>query len=164
MRALLLTITERRAKNRLRNDRAAETRRRQRPRPTRFFFRTDEDGGGFEQFASAEPTPEDVAVMRESLHEMLTVLPDDQREIALLKMQAYTNREIADRVNCSVATVERRLKQDPRGMDAARSRVISSFDDQSSHCPERASQIRIVWSSLPEAIRLPSGLNATQWT
>ena len=58
-----------------------------------------------------DPTPDDVAIMRESLEGLLKALPVEHRQIALQKLQAYSNQEIADTMSCSVATVERRLAQ-----------------------------------------------------
>ena len=56
------------------------------------------------------PTPEFAAVMAEQFQILLSFLRDDQlRELALGKMEGYTNAELAERLNCSARTVERRL-------------------------------------------------------
>src|SRR5262245_17966131 len=58
-----------------------------------------------------EPSPELATQLAEDLQRLLTRLGDQQlRDIALAKMEGYTNEEIARRVGCSLATVERRLK------------------------------------------------------
>jgi RNA polymerase sigma factor (sigma-70 family) len=57
------------------------------------------------------PTPEFSAIMTEQVQRLLSVLGDDQlRELALGKMEGYTNEEMAQRLGCSLRTVERRLK------------------------------------------------------
>ncbi len=52
------------------------------------------------------PSPDRMAVMAE----LLERLDDDLRQIVRLKRDGYTNEEIAQRVNRSVATIERRLR------------------------------------------------------
>jgi DNA-directed RNA polymerase specialized sigma24 family protein len=37
-------------------------------------------------------------------------LEDDLQQVALAKLEAYTNQEIGDRLDCSVSTVERSLR------------------------------------------------------
>jgi DNA-directed RNA polymerase specialized sigma24 family protein len=57
-----------------------------------------------------EPTPEFAAQAAEEYRRLLERLGDDQlRSIAVWKMEGYTNEEIAARLGCAVATVERRL-------------------------------------------------------
>lgn len=57
-----------------------------------------------------EPTPEMVLSMAESLDRLLSHLGDGQlREIAIGKMEGFSNAELADRLNCSERTIERRL-------------------------------------------------------
>ena len=57
------------------------------------------------------PTPEFCAIMSEQVQNLMTVLNDDQlRELALGKMEGYTNDEMARRLGCSLRTVERRLR------------------------------------------------------
>src|SRR5436190_4397460 len=56
-----------------------------------------------------EPTPEVVASMKESLAALLSSLDDDElRKIALLKMEQYTDSEVAAITGRSRATIERR--------------------------------------------------------
>jgi RNA polymerase sigma factor (sigma-70 family) len=70
-----------------------------------------EDGGaGIEQVVGAEPTPELAAQAADELQRLLGVLPKEEvRAVALLKLEGYTNAEIADRLGCAEVTVERRL-------------------------------------------------------
>jgi DNA-directed RNA polymerase specialized sigma24 family protein len=50
-------------------------------------------------------------VMQESLARLLSVLGDEQlRQIALGRMEGYSNAEIAGRLGSAVGTVERRLR------------------------------------------------------
>jgi RNA polymerase sigma factor (sigma-70 family) len=68
-------------------------------------------GEGINQVADPEPTPAMAAEMIESFDRLLGLLDDDQqRQIALSKLEGYSNREIAGRIGCSVPTVERRLR------------------------------------------------------
>ncbi len=56
------------------------------------------------------PAPDLAAAMAELLRKRLAGLPDDEyRQIALLKMEGYSNTEIADKLDIALRTVERRL-------------------------------------------------------
>ena len=66
---------------------------------------------GLEQFASDEPTPAVAAQVVEEFNRLLAKLSTDEyREIAIAKLEGYTNSEIAAQMRCSTTTVERRLK------------------------------------------------------
>jgi DNA-directed RNA polymerase specialized sigma24 family protein len=71
-----------------------------------------------------EPTPDFAAEVAEESRRLLGLLSVELRTIAVSKMDGYTNHEIASRLGCSVATVERRLnlirKIWSRGTDDAR--------------------------------------------
>jgi DNA-directed RNA polymerase specialized sigma24 family protein len=69
------------------------------------------DGGaGIEQVVGAEPTPALAAQVADEVRRLLRMLPTDQvRSVALMKLEGYTNAEIADRLGCAEATVDRRL-------------------------------------------------------
>ncbi len=57
-----------------------------------------------------EPTPGLIVEIAENCERLRAVLPDDLcREIVDLKLQEFTNVEIAAKVNKSLATVERKL-------------------------------------------------------
>ncbi len=57
------------------------------------------------------PTPEFAAMMAEECQRLLERLADpDLRALAAAKMEGYTNEEIAQRFDCSVRTIERRLR------------------------------------------------------
>jgi RNA polymerase sigma factor (sigma-70 family) len=66
---------------------------------------------GIEQVVGNEPTPEFAAKVAEECQRLLDKLPDEQlRNIAVWKMEEYTNEEIGQKLDCALATVERRLK------------------------------------------------------
>ncbi|QDV47632.1 RNA polymerase sigma factor RpoE [Stieleria neptunia] len=57
-----------------------------------------------------EPTPDMVLTMTESVESLLSHLGDGQlREIAIGKMEGFSNAELATRLSCSERTIERRL-------------------------------------------------------
>jgi DNA-directed RNA polymerase specialized sigma24 family protein len=72
----------------------------------------DEGGAaGIGQVVGQEPTPPLAAEAAEEFQRLLALLPDDElRRVALLKMEGFTNAEIAAELGCADATVERRLK------------------------------------------------------
>jgi DNA-directed RNA polymerase specialized sigma24 family protein len=82
--------------------------------------RTKKRGGGrmspgdradaLEAVLSREPTPDAVAIFLEDCERLLNLLLDRERQIALRKLQGYTNREIASHLNCGLRTVERRIE------------------------------------------------------
>jgi RNA polymerase sigma factor (sigma-70 family) len=66
---------------------------------------------GIEQIAGQEPTPEFLMQMNEQCDRLLGLLPDDTlRDVAIWKLQRYTDTEIAEKLDCVVRTVERKLK------------------------------------------------------
>ncbi len=70
-----------------------------------------DEGGLLARVASDGPTPEFAAMVAEETVRRLDSLPDPTlREIARLRMEAYTNEEIAARLGCVVRTVERKLE------------------------------------------------------
>ena len=63
-----------------------------------------------ECFASG-PSPALAAEVAEEVRRLLEMLEDGElRTIAVCKMEGYTNEEISARLDCSLATVERRLR------------------------------------------------------
>ena len=59
---------------------------------------------------SREPTPEFAAQVSEQCRRLLDGLNDDGlREIAILKMDGFSNEEIAQQKDCTTRTVERKL-------------------------------------------------------
>jgi len=71
---------------------------------------SDSGQRGLAQVIGETPTPEFAAMMGEQCRRLLEQLADSELQaMALAKMEGYTNREIADQLDCSVRTVERRL-------------------------------------------------------
>jgi DNA-directed RNA polymerase specialized sigma24 family protein len=62
------------------------------------------------QFVGGEPTPEFVAMVAEEIARRLDDLVDPAlRQVAVLRMEGYSNREIAERLGCALRTIERKL-------------------------------------------------------
>lgn len=60
---------------------------------------------------SGEPPPELAVEVAEECERLLALLGEDElRQIAVFKMEGYTNPEIAEELGCALATVERRLR------------------------------------------------------
>lgn len=73
--------------------------------------RKDWDDKAIEQVVGDEPTPEFAAQVAEQYQRLLAVLGDDSlRQVAVWKMEGYTNEDIAARLNCSLRTVARKLE------------------------------------------------------
>jgi DNA-directed RNA polymerase specialized sigma24 family protein len=67
--------------------------------------------GEMEHVIGAEPSPEFAAQVAEECRRLLDRLDDDElRSLALWKMEGHTNPEIAAKLGCAPATVERRLR------------------------------------------------------
>jgi RNA polymerase sigma factor (sigma-70 family) len=64
------------------------------------------------QLLSCEPTPEEAAEMADECRRLLDSLPDPElRQIALWKVEGYTNEEIAARLDCVPRTIERKVSR-----------------------------------------------------
>ena len=73
--------------------------------------RGDQPATILDQIDSDGPTPAEAALLNEALERRFEMLKDlDLRQIALWKLEGYTNAEIAAELGCADATVERRLK------------------------------------------------------
>ena len=62
-----------------------------------------------EQLVGNSPTPEFVALVAEQFERLLSGLDEDLRFVAVAKMEGYTNKEMAERMDCSVSKIERKL-------------------------------------------------------
>jgi RNA polymerase sigma factor (sigma-70 family) len=70
----------------------------------------DSSPGGFDNLPSDDPTPEEAALLAEEVESLLARLRDPLlRQLAVWKLEGYTNAEIAARLDCSEPTVRRRL-------------------------------------------------------
>lgn len=104
---LLATITVRKALNEARKERA-ERRGGGRVVDEGAFDNLDQShGGGLDQQLAVLPTQEfDLWAA-----ELLQLLDDELREIALLRLMEYTNREIADLLGCTERRIERKFEK-----------------------------------------------------
>jgi DNA-directed RNA polymerase specialized sigma24 family protein len=65
---------------------------------------------GLDRLEGDDPTPEEAALLAEEVDTLLGRLSDPAvRQVAMLKLEGYSNEEIAQRQRCSLRTVERRL-------------------------------------------------------
>jgi len=109
---LLMTLTVRKALNQLNRQQAAKR------GGNRVVLESDlcgeaEDGPqrSLEHLASDAPTPEFAAMIAEQCRLMLAALGDDTlRQVAIRKLEGYTNAQIADRLGCAQRTVVNKLK------------------------------------------------------
>jgi RNA polymerase sigma factor (sigma-70 family) len=69
-------------------------------------------GPDVELLLAREPTPEEAAEVAEECRRLLDLLPEPElRQIALWKVEGYTNEEIAARLDCVPRTVERKVSR-----------------------------------------------------
>lgn len=97
---VLSSITRRKATNLIRN----------KNRIKRANHRVSDSSGTLDYVAGDIPSPEFIAMHRETIEKLLSVLDDGLREIALSRLDGCTNHEIAAQIRRSVPTVERRLR------------------------------------------------------
>ena len=104
---LLLTITARKATDLVRRNKAQK----RRVLGESVLKGPNSESAGWEigQVIGQEPTPEFVAMVIEQVAYWQEQLPPDLQELASAKLEGYTNEELAERLDCSVRTVERRL-------------------------------------------------------
>ena len=105
----LAQITERRALNEIRRQTSQKAGGGAVRGESVFLNAEDQFPQGINGIAGREPTPEYADQLSITVHELLSGLNDQHRQIAILKMQGYTNREISKQVGVSIATVERKL-------------------------------------------------------
>ncbi len=107
---LLVTVTLRKARNAARRHRQ-EVRDYRREQAQGGRPDSESNGWEFELMDGAEPTPADAAALSEALEERLLALGDPiLRQIAVRKLEGYTNKEIARELDdCTERTIERKL-------------------------------------------------------
>jgi DNA-directed RNA polymerase specialized sigma24 family protein len=72
--------------------------------------RSIDEQAGFDQFLSSEPTPDSVAELKELVCNLMQRLENvTLRQVAQLKLSGYANNEIAEKLEVSERTVERKL-------------------------------------------------------
>lgn len=106
--SILVTLTRRKALDQLARQ------RRQKRGGGRLTQETELGDAGspnlLDGLAGPEPTPEFAAMVADEWQQRLDSLGNDSlREIALLKLEGYTNEEIAARLDCGLRTLTRRL-------------------------------------------------------
>ncbi len=101
---LLLVITARKAADQFAYDGRAK-------RDSKRVVSVQSENEMIQNLVSQEPTPEMAAEFAEQLSASLDALArDDLRQVALSKMEGFTNSEIANQMNRSVSTIERKLR------------------------------------------------------
>lgn len=107
---LLVVITSRKALKQVEADRRVK-RGGGKVRGESIFPGAAEEQAGIHAVADGQPTPEFAVQMGEEVRELLARLGDPKLcEMALLKLEGYSNEEIAQRLQCALRTVERRLR------------------------------------------------------
>jgi DNA-directed RNA polymerase specialized sigma24 family protein len=108
---LLVTLTERKAINLVRDERRLKRGGGAVHGESALPSASDSTPRGLDQFAGREPTPEFAAQIAEECRRLLGLLGDAQlRSIAIWKMEGDTAPEIAVRLGCALSTIERRLR------------------------------------------------------
>jgi DNA-directed RNA polymerase specialized sigma24 family protein len=108
---LLVTLTERKAYNMVRDERRQKRGGGVVLGEAGLFRPDDSSPQGLEQFAGREPTPDFAAEVAEECRVLLGRLDNAELQaIAVWKMEGDTAPEIADRLGCALSTVERRLR------------------------------------------------------
>jgi RNA polymerase sigma factor (sigma-70 family) len=118
--ALLVTITLNKVRNAADHHFAAKRDvRRKQPLPSSDESRSDAPHEALVP-ESDGPTPAEAAALNEALERRLRDLPEpDLRQVALMKLEGYTNREIAEALQCGERSVERKLNLIRKRWEAA---------------------------------------------
>jgi len=104
--SLMLVITSQKISNRHRFDQ--QQRRDIRRTLSDSIFTNSEQSEGI--LLSREPTPEFAAELEETCQHLFETLDDpDLKQIALFRLEGYTDEEIAEKLNCSRRMVQRRM-------------------------------------------------------
>ena len=110
---LLVTITARKTQKHLRM-RYAQKRGGGNVRGESIFIHAGDAsaGAGIGGVLGAEPTPELAVQMAETCQTMLDILDDTVlQDIAQFKLEGFSNEDIAQRLDCTTRTVERKLER-----------------------------------------------------
>jgi RNA polymerase sigma factor (sigma-70 family) len=108
---LLVTITLRKARN------TAKKQGREMRDVAREQTAADSDESStanwtLEQMDASSPSPAEAAVLNEALECRLQALADSElRQIALWRLEGYSNRDIAEKLDCTERSIERRLER-----------------------------------------------------
>jgi RNA polymerase sigma factor (sigma-70 family) len=108
---LLVTITLRKARNPARSQ-GTDIRDLAREQTVPIADETQSAYWVLEQMDAARPSPAEADVLNEALERRLEALGDRElQQIALWRLGGYTNREIANQLDCAERSVERRLER-----------------------------------------------------
>ena len=103
---LLVVITQRKVNRRVRSENC------QKRHPGRGNRTGEMEPVDLDAIAGTVPTPEFCLVALESFRDLVDQLSDATlRLLAVMKMEGYTNEEISKRLDCSLSTVERKLRR-----------------------------------------------------
>jgi RNA polymerase sigma factor (sigma-70 family) len=107
---LLVAVTQRKALTLLRNEARQKRGSGKVSGESVFQGLGSSEALGINAVASPVPSPEFVASMSETIEKMFAALDEQERQVAVLKLDGHRNEEIAEKLNRSLATVERKLK------------------------------------------------------
>jgi RNA polymerase sigma factor (sigma-70 family) len=118
--ALLVTVTLNKVRNAADHHFAAKRDvRRKQPIPSSDGSQSDAPREA-PNLESDGPTPAEAAALNEALERRLQDLPEpDLRQVALMKLEGYTNHEIAKALRCGERSVERKLNLIRKRWEAA---------------------------------------------
>jgi DNA-directed RNA polymerase specialized sigma24 family protein len=106
---VLIVLTARKASNQVRRERRHK-RGGGKVRGDSALAGPGQEAAGFDQLAGTAPAPAFAAEVADEVRRLLAGLGDaGLRSLALLKMEGFTNKQIAARLDCAESTVERRL-------------------------------------------------------
>ena len=75
------------------------------------FTRTKSNDKTLDSITTNELSPEDSYFALEECKRLLSILPNENlKRLAVLKVDGYTNEEVAEIMNCTRRSVQRRLK------------------------------------------------------
>jgi RNA polymerase sigma factor (sigma-70 family) len=95
------------------------------PGAEQYIDATAEDDRGASEVACPEPTPEEVVGFADQLELLLKGMDSEEQELVQLKLQNYSNQEIADQMGCSERTVRRLVKR-------VKSQLVRSLEESSA--------------------------------
>ncbi|MBT6153628.1 MAG: hypothetical protein HOL01_19105 [Planctomycetaceae bacterium] len=101
-------MTKRKAASHIRRESAQKRGGTTRPKS---LSNDDSSGYSFEELVSQDLSCESLLIFGEEYSRLLSLLRDDRlRQIAVLKVEGYVSREIAERLGVAVSTVTRKLR------------------------------------------------------
>ena len=108
---VLVMLTERKVIDQLRRQSSKKRRGEVGESAVAFHDAAGDEFRGVQEVMGSEPTPQFAAEISEQIECRLQLLPNDElRRIAIWKLEALTNAEIAKKLGCASRTVERKLE------------------------------------------------------